>query len=91
MASMNEAERERLLDAACTALADALPQAWAVYVYGSFARGEERTDSDLDLAVLLPTGSTIPDKLSLMADVSDGALWNSVSRIFSPPIARAVR
>lgn len=31
-----------------------LPDTQAVYLYGSYARGEQRSDSDIDLAVLLP-------------------------------------
>lgn len=30
------------------------PDAQAIYLYGSYARGEQRPDSDIDLAVLLP-------------------------------------
>ena len=30
------------------------PEAQAIYLYGSVARGEQRPDSDIDLAVLLP-------------------------------------
>lgn len=30
------------------------PEAQAIYLYGSFARGEQWPDSDIDLAVLLP-------------------------------------
>jgi predicted nucleotidyltransferase len=67
---MSDPDRERVITDACNVLAAALPQAWAIYVYGSFARGDERPDSDIDLAVLLPPGATIPDKLGLIADVS---------------------
>jgi uncharacterized protein len=67
---MNDNERQQILDAACNVIAAVLPEAWAVYVYGSFARGDEWPDSDLDLAVLLPPGCRIPDKLALVASVS---------------------
>lgn len=67
---MNHEEREHLFIAAGITLAKALPDAWAIYMYGSFARGEERPDSDLDLAVLLAPATALPDKLSLMAEVS---------------------
>jgi predicted nucleotidyltransferase len=43
----------------------ALPDAWAIYAYGSFARGDEWPLSDLDLAVLLAPGKTIGDPLGL--------------------------
>ena len=67
---MIDAERDNLLAAAGGELAAALPQAWAVYAYGSFARGEEWPDSDLDLAVLMPPGEPLPDRLGLIARVS---------------------
>lgn len=67
---MTESERETTLAAAQEILRCALPDVWAVYVYGSFARRDERPDSDLDLAVLLPPGRQIPDKLQLMGKIS---------------------
>ncbi|MEP7245707.1 MAG: nucleotidyltransferase domain-containing protein [Gammaproteobacteria bacterium] len=67
---MIDSERNLILDKACRALAAALPDAWAVYVYGSFARGDEWPDSDLDLAVLLPPRAELQDKLTLIAEVS---------------------
>jgi predicted nucleotidyltransferase len=67
---MNALDRQCLLEAARDALAAALPDAWVIYVYGSFARGDEWPQSDLDLAVLLPPGAVIADKLALMAEVS---------------------
>jgi predicted nucleotidyltransferase len=67
---MTEKERERTLASARDALLAALPDAWAIYVYGSFARGEEWPRSDLDLAVLLPPEQDIPDVLQLIADLS---------------------
>lgn len=67
---MHNLEHQRIVNAACNVLAAALPEAWAVYVYGSFARGDERPDSDLDLAVLLAPGARLPDKLALISKVS---------------------
>lgn len=67
---MTEAERQKALDAARDALLTALPDAWAIYVYGSFGRGDAWPSSDLDLAVLLPPGRRIDDLLGLMAHVS---------------------
>lgn len=57
---------ERLAEAR-DALLEAMPDAWAIYVYGSAARGDAGPASDVDLAVLLPHGQRIPRKLSLMA------------------------
>jgi predicted nucleotidyltransferase len=68
--NMNETEREQIFTTARDALLAALPDAWAIYVYGSFARGEEWPQSDLDLAVLLPPERDISDLLQLVADVS---------------------
>lgn len=66
-------DRELVLDAARRALTRMLPNAWAIYVHGSFAREDERPDSDLDLAVLLPPGVKIADRLALAAEVSTAA------------------
>lgn len=63
-------DRQRTLNAACEALAAALPHAWAIYVYGSFARGEESASSDLDVAVLQPPTEAIADRLDLISAVS---------------------
>jgi|SRR6185437_5551584 len=67
---MSQAERERILAAAREALLAALPEAWAIYVFGSFARGEEWPRSDLDLAVLLPPERRIEDLLDVMSRLS---------------------
>jgi uncharacterized protein len=67
---MTESERENIFKGAREILLAALPDTWAVYVYGSFARAEEWPTSDLDLAVLLPPGQQIPDKLALMGRIS---------------------
>lgn len=67
---MSQISRERILAAACSALRTALPDAWAIYVFGSFARGEEWPDSDLDLAVLLPPARKIENLLDVMNSVS---------------------
>ena len=67
---MNEADRQRILTAACDSVLDALPDVWAIYVYGSFARGDQWPSSDVDLAVLLPAGRQIEDLLGLMSEIS---------------------
>jgi predicted nucleotidyltransferase len=63
-------EAEAIFKAARDAVLDALPDVLAVYVYGSFARGEDWPGSDLDVAVLLPPGLLIPDVLGLISDIS---------------------
>jgi predicted nucleotidyltransferase len=60
---MTEADRQRIFTAARDALLAALPDVWAIYVYGSFARGDEWPNSDIDLAVLLPADRQIEDLL----------------------------
>ena len=67
---MTQAEREHILAAARDSLLTALPDAWAIYVFGSFARAEDWPGSDLDLAVLLPPGRKIEDLLGIMSGVS---------------------
>ena len=63
-------ESERILDRARDALLASMPDAWAIYVYGSFALGDHWPQSDVDLAVLLPQGQTIPDVLGTIGTVS---------------------
>ena len=67
---MTQSERQAIFDTARDTVLATLPDAWAVYVYGSFARGEEWPDSDLDIAVLLPPEQRIPDLLELVGDIS---------------------
>jgi predicted nucleotidyltransferase len=68
---MIETERETTLVAARDALLAAMPDLWAIYVYGSFARGEEWPDSDIDLAVLPRPEEDIPDLLELMGKLAE--------------------
>jgi uncharacterized protein len=68
---MTPSERQAIFDTARDTVLATLPEAWAVYVYGSFARGEDWPDSDLDIAVLLPPEHRIPDLLELMGDISE--------------------
>lgn len=63
---MNADERDRLFAAIKRVALSLLPDAWAIYVYGSVARGDDHPGSDLDVAVLLPPGEKIEDILSLM-------------------------
>lgn len=67
---MTESERQRMFAVARDALLDAVPDAWAAYVYGSFARGDDRPDSDLDLAVLPPPGRRLLNGLELVGNIS---------------------
>lgn len=68
--NVTETERDGLFAAARDAILTALPDVWAIYVYGSFARGEEWPGSDLDIAVLLPPEQGIRDLLQLIAKTS---------------------
>ncbi len=67
---MSQTGRDHVLTVARDTLLAALPDAWAIYVFGSFARGEEWPGSDLDLAVLLPPGRRIESLLDVIGGVS---------------------
>jgi predicted nucleotidyltransferase len=67
---MSDTDHQLTLSAARDALLAAFPNAWAIYVYGSFARSDESPTSDIDLAVLLPEGESIDDLLGVMSAVS---------------------
>jgi predicted nucleotidyltransferase len=67
---MTKAEHNRLLELARDSLLREFPNAWALYVYGSFARGEEWPGSDVDLAVLLSPEQHIVDILAVTARLS---------------------
>lgn len=47
-------ELNELIDNLVETILRDFPDAQAIYLYGSVARGEQRPDSDIDLAVLLP-------------------------------------
>ena len=51
---MNKTVDEVLLAEMVQIIVRNLPETQAVYLYGSYARDEQRPDSDMDLAVLLP-------------------------------------
>jgi uncharacterized protein len=67
---VSQSEAETMFNVAREAVLARLPDAWAIYVYGSFARGEDWPSSDLDIAVLLPPASHIVDPLQLVSEVS---------------------
>jgi uncharacterized protein len=65
-----DVELQRLLETARRAVLQALPEALAIYVYGSHARGHARPDSDLDVAVLLPPDQPPFDLLDTVSRIS---------------------
>jgi predicted nucleotidyltransferase len=65
---MLDSERQLLLAAARDALLAAFPNVWAIYVYGSFARGDESSASDVDLALLLPVEERIDLRREVLAE-----------------------
>jgi predicted nucleotidyltransferase len=67
---MPESEQQLILAACREALLIEFPDAWAIYVYGSFARGDQTPASDVDLAVLLPPEARIVDPLSVMSAIA---------------------
>ena len=68
---MTEVERCRLFEIASASLLREFPDAWAFYVYGSFARGDDWPDSDVDLAVLLAPEQHIDDILGVSSRLSE--------------------
>jgi predicted nucleotidyltransferase len=67
---MPDSDRQLILAAARDALVRVFPNVWAIYVYGSFARGDDSAASDVDLALLLPAEEKIVDLLGVMSDVA---------------------
>lgn len=67
---MAQRERDELFAKARSALLAAFPDVLAIYVYGSFARGEQWPDSDVDLAILREPGATAWNPLELGADLA---------------------
>jgi predicted nucleotidyltransferase len=62
----SEAQRvERLFDAIRAAAKAMKPAPIAVWLYGSVARGEDTPASDIDLAILSPTGHTGTQEMAL--------------------------
>jgi predicted nucleotidyltransferase len=64
-AVMNSPTDADLLERTRKAVLAELPSCRAIYVYGSRAQGLVRNNSDLDIAVLLPPGDRLPDRLAL--------------------------
>ena len=67
---VSQGEAKTIFDAARDAVLAALPDALAIYVYGSFARGEQWPSSDLDIAVLMPPERRFPDVLQLISHIA---------------------
>ena len=67
---MAQLGHKALLDRVREVLLSREPEIIAGYIYGSYARAESGPQSDLDLAVLLPPGTHLVDKLALMAALS---------------------
>lgn len=61
-----EAQRvEQLFDAVRKAARAMKPAPIAIWLYGSVARGDDRPDSDIDLAILSPTGHSSAQEMAL--------------------------
>ena len=61
-----------------------------VRIFGSFARGEQRERSDLDLLVELPEGSSLLDLAGLKVDLEE-ALHRKVDVLTDDGISRYLR
>lgn len=67
---MDGSPNNRMLGQIANTIQRCLPAVMAIYIYGSTARGDDRPDSDLDIAVLLPTEQQLMDKLALSHELS---------------------
>ncbi|MES1146781.1 MAG: nucleotidyltransferase domain-containing protein [Solimonas sp.] len=67
---MQDDAKSQLYHALCAAVLKALPDAWAIYAFGSFANDQERADSDIDIAILLPPGAKLTNLLELKSDLA---------------------
>ena len=67
---MDDSMANDILTGVRDAVLEVLPKVWAVYVHGSFALGDARPDSDLDLAVLLPPDEALEQTWELAAILS---------------------
>jgi predicted nucleotidyltransferase len=77
-----EARFEAILDSARSAALAAGPGVLALWLFGSVARGDDRADSDVDLAFVAE-----PEALSRLADVIRDALVVPAERLgFSPSV-----
>jgi predicted nucleotidyltransferase len=61
-----------------------------IRVFGSFARGDQRKDSDIDLLVELPKGSSLLDLAGLKMDLQE-ALRMKVDVLTEDGISRYLR
>jgi predicted nucleotidyltransferase len=64
-------DQQRLFDAARKVILRAEPDVLAVYAYGSIVRGDSRSDSDLDIGIVLPPGRKLDNFLALLADMQE--------------------
>ncbi len=60
------------------------PQIWAVYLFGSWAEGRARADSDIDLGVVLRPKTPPPDKLDVLTDLVKAG-YENVDVVFLDP------
>lgn len=77
---MTEIARHDRMKSVCDAVLAVVPDVWAVYLYGSVARGDQGPKSDLDLAVLLPPGSCLEQPWQLAGQLS-GKLGREVDLV----------
>lgn len=85
----SEAQRvERMFEAVRAASRAMKPPPIAVWLYGSVARGEDQPGSDIDLAILSPTGHTSAQEIAL-TDALDPFMAELTSRMSIIGMTRA--
>jgi len=67
---MNNADKQQLFERIRAAVLRLMPTVWAIYAHGSIVKDQERRDSDLDIALLLPPGERVADPLGLAASLA---------------------
>ena len=67
---MDDSPTSRKLAEARRILLASMPDAWAMYVFGSVARGDAGLTSDVDIGVVLPPGRVLEQRLELTAQLA---------------------
>jgi predicted nucleotidyltransferase len=77
---MAELTLEALKNRIRESVLDIFPDVWAIYIYGSTARGDSWSGSDLDVAVLLPPGQVVEQPWQIAGQLA-GALGREIDLV----------